>query len=488
MADKIMLKDKIKNSTLVIKNQKNTYSSQDLTDLIEKWKEKLGKIDLKNKLVGLCSNDSVFQFVLSVVLWDGSSSIMYLNPNNGNEYIERIVEGYYPHYLIFEGDFYDKNVGVNWVGKKIHDFTDDNVVVCALENGNKLMESRQGCIFFSSGTTAVPKAVLRSEKNIKNDALSNIYSFNICAEDKVLITVPFGHVYGLGSGVVPFALQGATIYFIPSFMSAKKIKRVIEEEKITALISTPLIYEELLVADTDLTTCRLMLSAGSKPNNKLIRRFYDRYKVNINNMYGSSETGAIATLYGDAMKEVDNTNCGRPMELIQVYCDGTAVQDGIIRVKSDSIADGILKDGYIEELVGADGWFEMNDMGFIDEKGCIHLRCRKDDMINIGGEKLSTQTIEKIVEQYYEQSIVLIETKEDGTSYPVLYIADSGIDLDLLADKLKERLSYKFIPRKVYIYDEFPRNSNGKIDRNRLREGNDRRKEYNCKNFKYIHS
>ena len=461
------------------------YSSQEIIEQIELWGKKLAEINLRNKLVGVCLNDSVLQFVLSAFLWDSESSIMFLNPNNGKEYVERVVENYKPHFMIYDRTFYVKNDEA-WMGKKIIDNPEDEVIVCSFEKGNELMESRKGCIFFTSGTTDVPKAVLRSEKNIRNDALSNINSFDITAEDKLLVTVPFGHVYGLGSGVIPFAMQGATIIFVPALYSAKKLKRIIENDKVTCIIASPMTYQELLIADADLSGCRLMLSAGSKLSNALIEQFYEKYHKNINNMYGSSETGAIATLYGDDNTRVDNTNCGKAMELIEVFCDGTAERDGVIRIKSDSIADGILKDDHIEPLTDSDGWLEMNDMGFIDEKGHIHLNCRKDDMINIGGEKLSPQTIERIVDKFYEQSVVLAEIKEDGTVYPVLHVAANEIDVDVLAEEMKKRLSYKFMPRRIFVYDEFPRNSNGKIDRNRLRGGNDRSREYEFRNLKYI--
>lgn len=484
MTDGKSLKEQILSGSLILQSGETVYSSADIAEQIVLWNKKLSDSCIYNKLVGICSNDNILQFVLLVALWDSENSIMFLNPNNGKEYADRVVENYKPDFMIYDRSFYAENEDL--AGKPISEDTENGIVLCSFEKGNKLIEGIKGCIFFTSGTTDVPKAVLRSEKNMRNDALCNIYSFDITSEDKLLFTVPFGHVYGLGSGIVPFAMQGATVIFVPPFYSAKKLKKLIQDNKVTCIIASPMIYQELLIADTDLSECRLMLSAGSKLSNALIEQFYDKYHKNINNMYGSSETGAIATLYADDNIRVDNTNCGQAMKLIEVYCDGTEEKNGIIKIKSDSIADGIIKDDCIEPLVNSDGWLEMNDMGFIDENNHIHLICRKDDMINIGGEKLSPQTIEKIVDRYYEQSVVLVEKKDDETVYPVLYIAADDVDLDLLAEEMKKRLSYKFIPRKIVVFDDFPRNTNGKIVRNKLREKSAGSREYELRNFKYI--
>lgn len=474
-----MIKDLI-NNKLVLKSDNNEYSAKKIVELIDVIIDELNEMEMENKLVTLCLSDSFTQFILSTALWDKNNVIMYVNSQNGKEYADKIINHYEPRYIFMGKSYYEQNSENQWRKRKEFELEGKIIVICERACDDDYLKDFNGCVFFSSGTTDVPKAVFRSGINMKNDAISNIVSFDITSEDKLLLAVPFGHVYGLGSGVIPFALQGATVYFASPFVTGRGLKRIIETEKITAIISSPTVYQEILQTNVDLSSCRLMLSAGSKLSNKLIEDFYQKYGKVINNMYGSSETGAIATVYGDDLKETENTNCGRPMHSISVSCEGTVEKEGIIKVKSLSIADGILKDRKVVPLTDEDGWFEMSDMGYLDEKGCIHLVCRKDDMINIGGEKLSPKTIEKLVENYYEQALVLTEIGEDGACYPILYIEADSIEFDMLYEKLKERLSYKFMPRKIFVYERFPRNNNGKIDRNRLREGKDRRTEYEC--------
>lgn len=468
MSKRIIRAD-LKNTPVIISNDNSRYTSQEIANEMERIRRQLEGIGIEEKLVALCMSDSITQFVLSAYLWDADNIIMYINSMNGKEYAEKIIDNYQPNYIIFEKKAYEQSKYTENIKKADMLITGDQYVVCEYtEKKCEALQNKKGCIFFTSGTTDVPKAVFRSEANMINDAESNIVSFNITSRDKLLVTVPFGHVYGLGSGILPFAMKGAAIYFAPPFITGRGLKRIIENEKITAMISSPAVYQELCQEDIDIKECRLLLSAGSKLSSRLAVDFYQKYGKIINNMYGSSETGAIATLY--EMEDTDNTNCGRAMHSITVFCDGTEENVGVIKVKSDSLAEGILSDGALIPLVDSEGWLEMNDMGYIDCRGCIHLICRKTDMINIGGEKLSPRTIEKVAEEYCEQALVLTQSSDEGVVYPILFVENLRIEFSDLKKKLKERLSYKFMPKKILVYDKFPRNANGKVDRNKLKE------------------
>lgn len=474
-----MLIDIICNLKTKITTAKAEYLSDDLKQCVSEIMSHLENDLKKGSVVAVCLSDNFMTFLVSVSLWDMDCTIMFINSGNGDEYIDRILDNYKPSYVICEKEGY-KSMGGFRRCKALTVAERDAFLYSCESNNPQYYNGTKGCIFFSSGTTDVPKAVFRSKENMEIDAESNIQTFDICSDDTLLLAAPLGHVYGLGSGVIPFLLKGASLYFAPPFLSGRGLKRIIENEKITAILSVPMVYQEILNSDTDVSKCRLMLSAGSKLNNTLINDFYNKYSKPINNMYGSSETGAIATLYDSEFVNVDNANCGRPMKLVEISCAGTKDNEDIIKIRSGAIAQGIISGDRIRCIVDENGWFETNDMGYFDSNGCLHIVCRREDMINIGGEKLSPKTIEKIVENDYEQVLVLTESTDSGLEYPVLYIEAEDVDIDELRAKLKERLNYRFLPRYICVDKAFPRNVNGKIDRNELTKDTDGRTKYEC--------
>ena len=263
-------------------------------------------------------------------------------------------------------------------------------------------------------------------------------------------------------------MRGATIYFAPALLSGRKIKRLIEENNITAIIGSPTIYQEILNTEANLSRCRLLLSAGSKLSTSLFDAFYSKFGKEINNMYGSSETGAIATLYNHARFDGDSSNCGKPMNTINVKCNGTKEIVDTIYIKSNSIAEGVIKNNHLHSLLNEDGWYETNDMGYFDEEGCLHLSCRRNEVINIGGEKISPKAIEAIFEKYYGEAVAISETDDNGFDFPVVYVEANNFVSIHVKDELERMLSKRFLPKKVYVVKKFPRNSNGKIKRNEL--------------------
>lgn len=474
-----MLIDKLSDLKTKITVGEAIYTSDDIKLIVSEITTNLKNDLKKNSVVAVCLSDNLMTFLVSVSIWDMECTIMFINSSNGDDYVDRILDNYKPSYILCEKEGYRSMEQF----KRCNVFTvaERNVFFYSCEGNNpQYTRGTKGCIFFSSGTTDVPKAVFRSQHNMEIDAESNIETFDISSRDTLFLAAPLGHVYGLGSGVIPFLLKGASFCFAPPFLSGRGLKRIIENKNITAILSVPMVYQEILNSDTDMSNCRLMLSAGSKLSNTLINDFYKKYGKLINNMYGSSETGAIATLYDSEFVNVDNSNCGRSMKLVEISCNGSKEREDIIKIRSGAIAQGIINGDSVDSIVDADGWFETNDMGYFDSNGCLHIVCRREDMINIGGEKLSPKTIEKIVENDYEQVLVLTESTDNGVVYPVLYIEADEVDFKELCVKLKERLNYRFLPKYIYAYKSFPRNSNGKIDRNALTKDTDWRTKYEC--------
>ena len=129
--------------------------------------------------------------------------------------------------------------------------------------------------------------------------------------------------------------------------------------------------------------------------------------------------------------------------------------------------------GTAEESKINDGWLATGDLGFFDNDGYLYLKGRKDDIINVGGEKVSPTEIELAIKQLdkiQDVGVIGVTDKTFG-EIPVAFIV-TKVNLEtneILAHCIKTLERYK-IPQNFIFIDSVPKNESGKIERSALKE------------------
>ena len=121
-----------------------------------------------------------------------------------------------------------------------------------------------------------------------------------------------------------------------------------------------------------------------------------------------------------------------------------------------------------------DGWLHTGDLGRIDEDGFLYVQGRKDDVINVGGEKfLPKQVEDEIVEILSDSAYCIIGVPDpEGLlgEIPVLAIeGEPHVSISDVREFLKGRVPDYTIPKRLFGLDAFPRTANGKIQRQLIR-------------------
>ncbi|MFT7675871.1 MAG: malonyl-CoA/methylmalonyl-CoA synthetase, partial [Gammaproteobacteria bacterium] len=121
-----------------------------------------------------------------------------------------------------------------------------------------------------------------------------------------------------------------------------------------------------------------------------------------------------------------------------------------------------------------DGFFITGDLGRRDDDGYIHILGREKDLIISGGFNIYPKQIEVEIDDLdgvVESAVFGIPDPDFGESVAVAMVVDGTIDWDQLSlvDALKENLAKFKLPRKVFVLDELPRNTMGKVQKNILR-------------------
>lgn len=344
-------------------------------------------------------------------------------------------------------------------------------------------------ILFTTGTTGKPKGAMLTYGNIYASTHNTWNGVHMEESDVVLIPLPLNH--SVGMRVLRTILYiGATVILQNGFMFPKELTENVKKFDCTALVGVPASLELLLrqmgqeFVNTLSRLRYIEVGAGSLSydmKKKLVKLLPNTM---IYNTWGSTETGGAIFL--NVTEHPDKlTSLGKPAEGVRLKVVdefGKEICARDINTAGRMVLQGAMQmAGYynlpeVNEQTLVDGWLYTNDLVYTDEDGYVYMLGRADDIINVGGEKVSPLEVENIAsesEQIRECACIGV-SDPDGVlgQVPVLYVVPEGTDIDKkqLARFLSERLESYKLPHKYITLDELPRNRMEKLERKSLYE------------------
>ena len=350
-----------------------------------------------------------------------------------------------------------------------------------------ITDDDDAAIYFSSGTTGFPKAILHAHRSLMTACYTELNHHGQTREDNFLCIPPLYHT-------------GAKMHWFGSLLSASKavllrgvkpewILKTVSEEKITIVWLLVPWAQDILDAiesgrvkleDYDLSHWRLMHIGAQPVPPSLIRRWKKYFPHHLyDTNYGLSESigpgcvhlgvenihkvGAIGKPgYGWEAQIVDEN--GNPVPQGQI---------GELAVKGNGIMKCYYNDPEATAAVLKDGWLLTGDMARMDEDGFIYLVDRKQDVIISGGENIYPVQIEDFLREHEAiKDAAVIGLPDDRLGEIAAAIIElkpgHSCTVEEIADFCKSLPRYKR-PKKI-IFDTIPRNPTGKIEKPRLRE------------------
>jgi acyl-coenzyme A synthetase/AMP-(fatty) acid ligase len=213
---------------------------------------------------------------------------------------------------------------------------------------------------------------------------------------------------------------------------------------------------------------------GSAMPPSLIRAVLDCPGLDVVTSYSSTEAGTVAS--GPAALAITRPGAvGFPAPWVEIEIvddQDRAIpsgQTGVIRIKTPSAVQG-----YLGAAPGSDsfrdGWFYPNDIGRIDEDGVLIIEGRADDVINLGGAKLSATRIEEVIlgcPHVEDAAVVAFPMASGQWSMFAAVSASNGYDATVVRQRVWEAYNVNVT---IVEFDKIPRNAMGKIQRNSLIE------------------
>lgn len=344
-------------------------------------------------------------------------------------------------------------------------------------------EDAVATINYTSGTTARPKGVCLTHRNLWLNATVFGLHAGVTDRDVYLHTLPMFHCNGWG---LPYLLAGlGAKQVVLRNVDGTEILQRVATHGVTLLCGAPTVAGMILDAaskwDGEVPgRGRVrMIVAGAPPPTQLIERVERELGWEFLQIYGLTETSPLLTV-NRARAEDDHLStsdrarllgrAGVPVLGATIRTDG----HGEVLAKGNMILDGYCDDLDATQSALQDGWFHTGDGGYLDNDGYLTISDRKKDIIISGGENVSSIEVEDVLFSHPSVAeVAVVGTPHDtwGETVVALVVAEEGksaTERDLI-DFARERLAHFKCPTAIHFRDSLPRTATGKLKKFELR-------------------
>jgi len=375
---------------------------------------------------------------------------------------------------------------------------DENLLAPAPEDGGpeprpwEHDENATATINYTSGTTARPKGVELTHRNIWTNAVTFALHAGLSDRDVYLHTLPMFHANGWG---MPFATTGLGIQqIVLRKVDGAEILRRVRDHGVTVMCAAPAVAAAVLEAAQTWEgeipgrdKVRIIM-AGAPPPTKTVARVQEELGWEFIQIYGLTETSPLLTVNRtrtewDDLDPVERagllTRAGAPALGVTLDVD----PDGEVLARSNVVLEGYWDKPEESAAALRDGWFHTGDGGTLSSDGYLTISDRKKDVIITGGENVSSIEVEDVIFSHpavSEVAVIGVPSEKWGETILALVVPTAGhsvTEAEIIA-WCKERLAGYKAPTVVELRESLARTATGKLQKFKLRapywEGRDR--------------
>ena len=349
-------------------------------------------------------------------------------------------------------------------------------------------------IFYTGGTTGLPKGVMLTHANLIANAKHVLIAVGYRADDRYLHAGPMFH---LADGASTYAVTWASArhVIVPAFEPGL-VARTIETERVTASVLVPTMINMLCndpgVGSHDLTSVRQVLYGGSPMPSAVQRKAAETMDCDWVQVYGMTEASpgvAICridhrrALAGDEPEATRIRSAGIPMIGVEVEVrrpDGSRAgtgEPGEIWVRGPNVMAGYWeRPDETAAVLDADGWYHSGDAAYADADGYLYIIDRIKDMIISGGENVYSIEVENAIYQHpavLEAAVFGIPDEQWGERVHAAIVLKPGATAteDQIIAHCRPLIGGYKVPRSIEFHDQpLPKSGAGKLLKRQLRQ------------------
>lgn len=348
-------------------------------------------------------------------------------------------------------------------------------------------------LFYTSGTSADPKGVMLTHRNVYLHAMHVCLGFEVERGSVELHTIPLFHANGWGVAHFLTMLGGKHV-MIQRF-DTKEVFRLIETEGVNSCSLVPIMATALVNCPErpkfNLTSLRRIVIGGAASSPTLIREVEEKLGCECFSGYGLTETSPALSIsrmksgldWEGGQRYVGQAMTGYPFPGVEmrvvdgndndVPTDGQTI--GEIVTRADGVMEGYWRQPEASAQALRGGWFHTGDMATLDKNGYFLIVDRKKDIIVSGGENISSLEVEKTLVAHpavLEACVIPVPDDKWGEVPKALVILkpDQAVSESELIEFCRSRLAHYKCPRSIEFVDSLPKTGTGKVLKKEIRK------------------
>jgi long-chain acyl-CoA synthetase len=352
-----------------------------------------------------------------------------------------------------------------------------------------------GLLLYTSGTTGVPKGAMLTHRNLVAIALTCRDHFELNGTSRIFGVAPLFHITGFEIQMVAAFVAGSAMVLTYRFQPQVALDAFLEWQPtfivgaITAFIA---LMNQPDAMSRHFESFVHIYSGGAPIAPSVVDAFAERFGRAIRSSYGMTElTSASHLAPNEGQIPVDPESGALSIGKPTPGTDAIVVDDerrplgpsehGEMVVRGPGVMAGYWRKPVETAEVLTGGWMHSGDVGFFDNDGWFYLVDRKKDMISASGFKVWPREVEDVIYAFpgiREAAVVGAADPYRGETVVAFVSAQPGatIDVAALTRFCRERLAAYKCPADIRVLDDLPKTESGKITRNTLRDGADRRR------------
>jgi acyl-CoA synthetase (AMP-forming)/AMP-acid ligase II len=341
---------------------------------------------------------------------------------------------------------------------------------------------RPVAVVLTSGTTGAPKGAVFTDRQL--DAIRRIDVGDATeGGGPMLVSTELVHV-GIVTKLAWYLRTGATLHLLARWRAADALRVVVTHGiPVIGAISAQVALLLQALDDHDVSGVQALIVGGGPSPAALVREARDRFGAAYSIRYSSTESGGVGTGTAfDAPDEEAFATVGRPRPGVELAIrdDGGAPlppgEVGTVHLRSGAVMAEWFRDpARTVATIDPNGWLQTDDLGLIDDRGCLRLMGRRSDVYIRGGYNVHPERVEAALLAHPGVADVAVVPRPDpvmgevGVAVVVPTDPDAPPTLDSLRAATAPHLAHHELPEGIEVVAGLPRNATDKLDRRALR-------------------
>ncbi|PID38917.1 MAG: AMP-dependent synthetase [Deltaproteobacteria bacterium] len=339
-------------------------------------------------------------------------------------------------------------------------------------------------VMYTSGTTALPKGVMLSHRNLLANTRSCVEYLELKPDERLGLVLPLFYSYG-NSLLHTHICVGGTLVDIGTVAFPAAVLKGLDEKACTGLSGVPSTFARLLHTTAldkyDLTDVRYLTQAGGPMTPALTEKLLAAMpNAKLYVMYGQTEAAPRLSYLPpeDLDRKLGSVGKAIPGVTLRVLdAEGNEVEPGVegeLVAQGDNVMLGYLDDPAATAKALRPEGLRTGDLARRDKDGYVYIIGRNTDMMKAGAHRIAPQEIEAVIEKLPEVAQCAVAGIPDellGEAIAAFIVRTDGAELD---EKQVMRACYEYLPRfkmpgHVVFVDTLPRTDTGKLRRSELK-------------------